>query len=107
MPFPSGLHWPLRSSSQSLAALIYVRSTRSKPSGRSKRSSDALDGAVDRVDATTAQIEPHLELAAASGPRLEASLARLAARARAERPHRRARDVRDSVDRVTAFMPRK
>ena len=60
------------------------------------------------VTATTAQIERHLELAAESGSQLEASLARLrASQAQLNVLTSALADVRESVDRVTAVVPRK
>ena len=60
------------------------------------------------MSATTAQIERHLELAAESGSRLEASLARLRrSRAQLAVLTTAIAEVRASIDRVTAFVPRK
>jgi tRNA threonylcarbamoyladenosine modification (KEOPS) complex Cgi121 subunit len=67
-----------------------------------------VGGELDRVSATTAQIERHLELAAESGSRLEASLSRLrTSRAQLNVLTSALSDVRASVGRVTAVMPRK
>jgi tRNA threonylcarbamoyladenosine modification (KEOPS) complex Cgi121 subunit len=63
---------------------------------------------LERVSATTAQIERHLELAAESGSRLEESLARLrASRSQLNVLTSALSDVRASVGRVTAVVPRK
>jgi tRNA threonylcarbamoyladenosine modification (KEOPS) complex Cgi121 subunit len=63
---------------------------------------------LEHVSATSAQIERHLELAADSGSRLEESLARLrASRSQLNILTSALSDVRASVDRVTAVVPRK
>jgi hypothetical protein len=63
---------------------------------------------LDRVTATTAQIERHLELAAASGSRLEASLTRLrTSRTQLNVLTSALSDVRASIDRLTGVVPRK
>ena len=73
-----------------------------------KKLSHDVGGELDRVSATTAQIERHLELAAESGSRLEASLARLRrSRAQLAVLTTAVAEVRASINRVTAFVPRK
>jgi hypothetical protein len=67
----------------------------------------ASDG-LARIDASTAQIETHLALAAESSARLDASLAQLnRSRARLNVLRSAIDEVRASVDRVTAVYPRK
>jgi hypothetical protein len=63
---------------------------------------------LERVSATSAQIERHLELAAESGSNLEESLARLrASRSQLNVLTSALSDVRASVGRITAVVPRK
>ena len=63
---------------------------------------------LDRITAATDEIERHLELAAESGTKLEASLTRLrASRARLNVLISAIADVRAAVGRVTAVVPRK
>ncbi len=63
---------------------------------------------LDRVARATAEIELHLQAAAASGTRLDASLQRLgASRARLSVLTTALADVRASVGRITGVMPRK
>jgi hypothetical protein len=63
---------------------------------------------VDRISATSAEIERRLELASGGTPRLEASLARLR-RSRAELNVLTSAlaDARAALDRVTAVVPRR
>jgi uncharacterized membrane-anchored protein YhcB (DUF1043 family) len=63
---------------------------------------------LERIEASTAQIETHLALAAESSTRLDASLAQLS-RSRAQLNVLKSAidEVRDSIDRVTAVYPRK
>jgi hypothetical protein len=90
-----------------IASLIYVTLNALDAFRAFKALNRNLSGAVDHVNATTAQIERHLELAAESGSQLEASLARLrTSRAQLNVLTSALSDVRDSVDRVTAFVPR-
>jgi len=90
-----------------IASLIYVTLNALDAFRAFKAFNRSVGGAVDRLNATTAQIERHLELAAESGSQLEASLARLrTSRAQLNVLTSALSDVRDSVDRVTAFVPR-
>jgi hypothetical protein len=91
-----------------IASLIYVTLNALEAFRAFKRVGPNVTAALDRVTATTAQIERHLELAAESGSQLEASLARLrTSRAELNVLTSALADVRASVNRVTAFMPRK
>ena len=90
------------------ASLIYVTLNALEAFRAFKALGRNVGGALDRVTATTAQIERHLELAAESGSQLEASLARLrTSRAQLNVLTSALSDVRDSVSRVTAFVPRR
>ena len=63
---------------------------------------------LDRITRATAEIELHLQAAATSGTRLDASLTRLSAsRARLNVLTSAIDEVRASLDRVTAVYPRK
>ena len=67
-----------------------------------------MDTELEQISESSESIERHLSLAAASGERLEASLARLhAARARLNVLMSAIADVRATVGRVTAVVPRK
>lgn len=91
-----------------IASLIYVTLNALDAFRAFKALGRNVGGAVEHVNETTAQIERHLELAAESGTRLEASLARLrTSRAQLSVLTSALADVRESVDRVTAFVPRK
>ncbi len=91
-----------------IASLIYVTLNALEAFRAFKRLRPNVTAALDRVTATTAQIERHLELAAESGSQLEASLARLrTSRAQLNVLTSALADVRASVDRVTAFVPRR
>jgi cell shape-determining protein MreC len=91
-----------------IASLIYVTLNALEAFRAFKRVGPNVTAALDRVTATTAQIERHLELAAESGSQLEASLARLrTSRAELNVLTSALADVRASVNRITAFMPRK
>jgi hypothetical protein len=73
-----------------------------------KRLSKAAGSELERIAAASAEIERHLALAAESGTKLEASLARLrASRARLNVLTSAIADVRETVGRVTGVMPRK
>jgi hypothetical protein len=73
-----------------------------------KRLSRELGHSVDRIAGSAAGIERHLELAAESGSRLDASLARLrGSRARLSVLTAAIADVRASLGRITAVVPRK
>ncbi|HUQ23323.1 MAG TPA: hypothetical protein VM049_09965 [Gaiellaceae bacterium] len=73
-----------------------------------KRFGSSMSSELDRIAAAAGGIERHLELAAESGTRLEASLARLrASRARLNVLTSALADVRAAVGRVTAVVPRK
>ena len=91
-----------------VASLVYATLNALELFRAFKGISRNVGGELDRVSATTAQIERHLELAAESGSRLEASLARLrASRAQLDVLTAAIADVRASIDRVTAFVPRR
>ena len=63
---------------------------------------------LDRIARATAEIELHLQAAAASGTKLDASLTRLrSSRARLTVLTTALADVRASVGRITGVMPRK
>ena len=67
-----------------------------------------LGESTDRIAGSAAGIERHLELAAESGSRLDASLGRLqGSRARLSVLTAAIADVRASVGRITAVLPRK
>ena len=90
------------------ASLIYVTLNALEAFRTFKSVSRNLNAGLDHVTATTAQIERHLELAAESGTQLEASLARLrTSRAQLNILTSALADVRESVNRVTAFVPRR
>ena len=73
-----------------------------------KRLGRGMGGELDRIAAATDRIERHLALAAESGTKLEASLTRLrAARARLNVLTAALADVRATVGRITAVVPRK
>lgn len=91
-----------------IASLIYVTLNALDAFRAFKALGRNVNGALEHVNEATAQIEGHLELAAESGTRLEASLARLrTSRAQLSVLTDALADVRESVDRVTAFVPRK
>ena len=90
------------------ASLIYLTLNALEAFRAFKSLGRNVGSAVDRVSATTAQIERHLELAAESGSRLEESLARLrTSRGQLNVLTSALADVRASVGRVTAFVPRR
>ena len=90
------------------ASLIYVTLNALEAFRTFKSVGRNLNAGLDRVTATTAQIERHLELAAESGSQLEVSLARLrTSRAQLNVLTSAVAEVRESIDRVTAFVPRK
>ena len=92
----------------STASLIYVTLNALEAFRRFKRLGRNVGGELDRVTATIAQIERHLELAAESGSRLEESLTRLRmSRAQLAVLTTAVADVRASIGRVTAFVPRR
>ena len=73
-----------------------------------KRLGGAVGAELDRISAATEGIERHLTLAAESGTRLEASLARLrSSRARLNVLTSALADARAAVGRITAVVPRK
>ena len=73
-----------------------------------KRIGLVVGGEIDRISTATGEIERHLTLAAESGTRLEASLARLrTSRARLNVLTSAIADVRAAVARVTGVVPRK
>jgi hypothetical protein len=91
-----------------VASLVYVTLNALELFRAFKRLSRNVGGELDRVSATAAQIQRHLELAAESGSRLEGSLARLRmSRAQLAVLTTAVADVRASIGRVTAFVPRR
>ena len=91
-----------------VASLIYVTRNALEAFRAFKALGRSVGDAVDRVSATTAQIERHLELAADSGSRLESSLARLrTSKAQLNVLRSALSDVQAAVTRVTAFVPRR
>jgi hypothetical protein len=90
------------------ASLIYVTLNALEAFRAFKAVGRNVSAGLDHVTATAAQIERHLELAAESGSQLEVSLARLrTSSARLNVLTSALSDVRDSVNRVTAFLPRR
>jgi hypothetical protein len=90
------------------ASLIYVTLNALEAFRAFKALGRNVGAAIDHVTATTAQIERHLELAAESGSQLEVSLSRLrSSRAQLNVLSSALSDVRASVSRVTAFVPRR
>jgi hypothetical protein len=91
-----------------VASLVYVTLNALELFRAFKMLGRNVGGELDRVSATAAQIERHLELAAESGSRLEASLARLrTSRAQLDVLTTAVADVRASVRGVSAFVPRR
>ncbi len=91
-----------------VASLLYVTLKALGAFRAFKALSRSVGQELERVTATTAQIERHLELAAESGSQLEASLSRLrASRSQLNVLTSALSDVRASVGRVTAVVPRK
>ena len=91
-----------------VAAAIYATLKGLEAFRAFKRLGSLAGGELDRISAATSEIERHLELAAESGTRLEASLERLrASRARLNVLTSALADVRAAVGRVTAVVPRK
>ena len=73
-----------------------------------KRLGHTVGSGLDRIATASGEIERHLALAAEGGTQLEASLARLrSSRARLNVLTSALADVRASVGRVTAVLPRK
>jgi hypothetical protein len=73
-----------------------------------KRLGRTVGGELDRIAAASGEVERQLALAAESGTRLEASLARLhSSRARLNVLTSALADVRAAVGRVTGVVPRK
>jgi hypothetical protein len=73
-----------------------------------KRLSGVVSGELERIERASGEIEQHLTLAAESGSKLEAELARLQrSRARLNVLRSAIDEVRASVGRVTAVYPRK
>ena len=73
-----------------------------------KRLGGVVGSELDRITAATGEIEHHLALAAESGTKLEASLARLrASRARLNVLTSALADVRAAVRRIATVVPRK
>jgi hypothetical protein len=73
-----------------------------------KRLGGAVGGELDRIAATSEQIERHLALASESGTRLDASLSRLrTSHARLNVLRSALADVQDAAGRITSVYPRK
>ena len=73
-----------------------------------KRVLESSGAELDRITRATAEIELHLQVAAASGTQLDASLARLSAsRARLNVLTSAIEDVRAAFARATSLVPRK
>jgi len=91
-----------------VASAIYVTLQGLQAFRDFKRLSSVSGGELERISARSGEIERHLALAAESGSQLEASLARLkSSRARLNVLTSAIADVRATVRRVTAVMPRK
>ncbi len=91
-----------------VAAAIYATLQGLEAFRAFKRVGAAVGSELNRIEAATGEIERHLGLAAASGTKLEASLARLrASRARLNVLTSAISDVRAAAGRVTAVVPRK
>jgi hypothetical protein len=91
-----------------IASLIYVTLNALELFRAFKTLGRSVGRELDRVSATTAQIERHLQLAAESGSHLKESLTRLrTSRSQLNVLTAALADVRASVDRVTAFVPRR
>ncbi len=105
MPFWLGLAVAV---ALTVPALIYVTLKALEAFRAFKALGRSVGSEIDRVAATSAQIERHLELASESGSHLEASLARLSAsRAQLNILTTALSDVRATVGRVTSVVPRK
>jgi hypothetical protein len=90
-----------------IASLIYVTLNALEAFRAFKAVGRSVTAGLDHVTATAAQIERHLELAAESGTQLDASLTRLrTSSAQLNVLTSALSDVRESIDRVTAFVPR-
>lgn len=91
-----------------VASAIYVTRQGLEAFRAVKRLGRDLGAELDRISAASGQIERQLALAAESGTRLEASLARLrSSRARLNVLTSAVADVRAAVGRITAVVPRK
>ncbi len=91
-----------------LASIVYAVVKGLELYRDSKRVLRVTGEELDSISRSTAQIELHLEAAAASGTALSASLTRLrASQARLNVLRSAIDDVRASVGRVTSFVPRK
>jgi hypothetical protein len=91
-----------------VASLVYVTLKAVEAFRAFKALNRSIGSGLEHVAATSAQIERHLELAAESGSRLDASLARLrTSRSQLNVLTAALADVRASIDRVTGIVPRK
>ena len=91
-----------------IASLIYLTRQALKAFRDFKRLGREAGGELDRISATSAQIESHLALAAESGTQLEASLERLQrSRAQLTVLTTALADARASLNRVRSVVPRK
>ena len=91
-----------------VAAAIYATLKGLEAFRAFKRLGRVVGSELDRITAATDEIERQLALAAASGTKLEAALARLrASRARLNVLTSALADVRAAVGRITAVVPRK
>jgi hypothetical protein len=91
-----------------VGALIYLWRTGLDTYRTAKRLNVGIGAELERIERASGQIERHLALAAESGTQLDASLARLrVSRARLQVLTSSLAEVRASVDRWTAVVPRK
>jgi hypothetical protein len=91
-----------------IGSTIYLVRTGLDTYRTAKRLSRGLGDELERIERASGEIERHLALAAASGTQLDASLARLrVSRARLQVLTSSLAEVRASVDRWTAVVPRK
>jgi hypothetical protein len=91
-----------------VASLVYLTLKALEAFRAFKSASRSMSSGLEHVVVTSGEIERHLQLAAESGTRLEASLARLStSRAQLNVLTSALQDVRAAVDRVTGVVPRK
>src|SRR6186997_3443795 len=91
-----------------IGSIVYATSAGLKAFRGFRQLGRAASGDLERISESSAEIEQHLALAAASSDRLDESLARLrASRARLNVLTAALADVKASVDGVTSILPRK
>jgi hypothetical protein len=91
-----------------VASLVYLTLKAVEAFRAFRSASRSMSSGLEHVAVTSGEIERHLQLAAESGTRLEASLARLStSRAQLNVLTSALQDVRATVDRVTGVVPRK